>query len=108
MTSSKFSENMKSRPRFTSNDFKKLSDPEKLSLEIPFSEEEIKRAIWSCGSDKARGPDGYSFKFIKLFWDVLKEDIISFVHISPGPDIFQKVRDPVSLSDYRVPVYNIG
>lgn len=70
---------MKSRPRFTNNNCNKLSNLEKLSLEVPFSEEEIKRSIWNCGRNKAPGPNGYSFKFIKMFWDVLKEDIFSFV-----------------------------
>nr|GEU87653.1 RNA-directed DNA polymerase, eukaryota, reverse transcriptase zinc-binding domain protein [Tanacetum cinerariifolium] len=36
-------------------------------LEAVVSMEEIKTAVWDCGSNKAPGPDGYSFLFIKRF-----------------------------------------
>nr|GEX53940.1 hypothetical protein [Tanacetum cinerariifolium] len=48
-------------------------------LEVVVSIEEIKTAVWDCGSNKAPGPDGYSFLFIKRFWDLLKHDIQEFV-----------------------------
>ncbi|GJS79609.1 retrovirus-related pol polyprotein from transposon TNT 1-94 [Tanacetum coccineum] len=41
--------------------------------------DEIKAEVWDFGSQKALGPDGYSFMFIKKFWDILKHDIQSFV-----------------------------
>ncbi|GJX56798.1 RNA-directed DNA polymerase, eukaryota, reverse transcriptase zinc-binding domain protein [Tanacetum coccineum] len=44
------------------------------------SMEEVKDAVWDCGSDKAPGPDGYTFAFIKHFWDNLKTDILDFVN----------------------------
>ncbi|GKE68056.1 putative RNA-directed DNA polymerase, eukaryota, reverse transcriptase zinc-binding domain protein [Tanacetum coccineum] len=37
--------------------------------------DEIKMVVWDCGSHKAPGLDGYSFMFIKKFWDLLKHDI---------------------------------
>ncbi|GKA85666.1 putative RNA-directed DNA polymerase, eukaryota, reverse transcriptase zinc-binding domain protein [Tanacetum coccineum] len=48
-------------------------------LESMVSMDEIKVAVWDCGSQKAPKPDGYSFMFIKIFWDLLKHDIHSFV-----------------------------
>ncbi|GKB26518.1 hypothetical protein Tco_0865919 [Tanacetum coccineum] len=36
-------------------------------LETHVSLEEIKSAIWECGSNKAPGPDGFSFSFIKKY-----------------------------------------
>nr|GEW76647.1 RNA-directed DNA polymerase, eukaryota, reverse transcriptase zinc-binding domain protein [Tanacetum cinerariifolium] len=48
-------------------------------LKVVVSMEEIKTAFWDCGSNKAPGPDGYSFLFIKRFWDLLKHDIQEFV-----------------------------
>ncbi|GJV14201.1 hypothetical protein Tco_1359524 [Tanacetum coccineum] len=39
--------------------------------------DEIKMVVWDCGSHKAPGLDGYSFMFIKKFWDLLKHDIHS-------------------------------
>nr|GEV05024.1 RNA-directed DNA polymerase, eukaryota, reverse transcriptase zinc-binding domain protein [Tanacetum cinerariifolium] len=50
-------------------------------LESVVSMEEIKIAVWDCGSNKAPGLDGYSFLFIKRFWDLLKHDIQEFVVI---------------------------
>nr|GEW17456.1 RNA-directed DNA polymerase, eukaryota, reverse transcriptase zinc-binding domain protein [Tanacetum cinerariifolium] len=34
----------------------------------------------ACGSNKAPGPDGFSFAFIKKYWDLLKTDIFDFVN----------------------------
>ncbi|GJX28013.1 putative RNA-directed DNA polymerase, eukaryota, reverse transcriptase zinc-binding domain protein [Tanacetum coccineum] len=48
-------------------------------LENPFSRDEIKRAVWDCGGDRASGPDGFTFKFFTTFWDVIKADVIRFV-----------------------------
>ena len=44
-----------------------------------FLEEEVKQAVWDCGSDKSPGPDGVNFKFIKQFWQLLKPDILRFI-----------------------------
>lgn len=30
--------------------------------------EEIKNAVWACGTEKAPGFDGYNFKFIRKMW----------------------------------------
>jgi len=30
-----------------------------------FDENEIKEAVWECGSNKSPGPDGFNFSFIK-------------------------------------------
>ncbi|GJT23769.1 putative RNA-directed DNA polymerase, eukaryota, reverse transcriptase zinc-binding domain protein, partial [Tanacetum coccineum] len=34
-----------------------------------------------CGSNKAPGPDGFSFAFVKKYWDLLKKDIFEFVDL---------------------------
>jgi len=44
-----------------------------------FQEEEIKDAVWGCGSDKSPGPDGINFKFIKQFWHIIKPDVLQFL-----------------------------
>ncbi|XP_071705003.1 uncharacterized protein [Rutidosis leptorrhynchoides] len=62
-----------------SRNLKRLSSSSADSLTVPFSESDIKDVIWSCGSDKAPGPDGFSFKFVKYFWEYIKGDIIDFV-----------------------------
>ncbi|GKD87453.1 RNA-directed DNA polymerase, eukaryota, reverse transcriptase zinc-binding domain protein, partial [Tanacetum coccineum] len=37
-----------------------------VELESDVSNEEIKRAVWECGTDKAPGPDGCNSSFIAL------------------------------------------
>ncbi|GJW21390.1 hypothetical protein Tco_0032012 [Tanacetum coccineum] len=57
----------------------KLSIHDRDSLEVMVSLDEIKTAVWDCGSQKAPDPDGYSFMFIEKFWELLKHDIHTFV-----------------------------
>nr|GEV98806.1 putative RNA-directed DNA polymerase, eukaryota, reverse transcriptase zinc-binding domain protein [Tanacetum cinerariifolium] len=44
-------------------------------------EEEVKNAVWDYGSSKVPGPDGFSFAFVKKYWDDMKVDILEFVNI---------------------------
>ncbi|KAK9060509.1 hypothetical protein SSX86_021213 [Deinandra increscens subsp. villosa] len=62
-----------------SHRFRSICEASRLGLELPPSIDEVKVAVWDCGSDKAPGPDGFSFGFIKKFWDILKQDIMAFV-----------------------------
>ncbi|GJW29125.1 transposase, MuDR, MULE transposase domain protein [Tanacetum coccineum] len=48
-------------------------------LDAQFTNKEIKYAVWSCGGEKAPGPDGFTFKFIKRFWDTMGNDFIEMV-----------------------------
>ncbi|XP_076942563.1 uncharacterized protein LOC143612468 [Bidens hawaiensis] len=59
--------------------FRMLSDAERLLLEAPVTLEEIKSAVWSCGSDKSPGPDGFTIGFVKHFWDIIKGDIFEAI-----------------------------
>ncbi|GKB11683.1 putative RNA-directed DNA polymerase, eukaryota, reverse transcriptase zinc-binding domain protein [Tanacetum coccineum] len=56
-----------------------LSPSQRDFLERPFSRDEIKRAVWDCGGDRAPGPDGFTFKFFTSFWDLIQDDVVSFV-----------------------------
>ncbi|GJV87309.1 hypothetical protein Tco_1531247 [Tanacetum coccineum] len=58
-----------------------LSIHDRDSLEVMVSLDEIKMAVWDCGSQKAPDPNGYSFMFIKRFWELLKHDIHTFVDL---------------------------
>jgi hypothetical protein len=82
-------------------------------LECPFSAEEIKAAVWNCEGNKAPGPDGVNFFFIKKAWSTIGGDItrmveefyqsnllpsginISFVTLIP------KINCAVKLADFR-------
>nr|GEU62973.1 hypothetical protein [Tanacetum cinerariifolium] len=58
----------------------RLSEAESNELERRISSDEIKKAVWDCGSDKAPGPDGFIFQFLKRYWDLFKDDIELFVY----------------------------
>ncbi|GJT59524.1 RNA-directed DNA polymerase, eukaryota, reverse transcriptase zinc-binding domain protein, partial [Tanacetum coccineum] len=60
-------------------------------LEREVSKQEIKTAVWGCGTDKSPGPDGFSFGFYRHFWPVIEHDVYMavnhfFIHgeIPPG------------------------
>nr|XP_040252072.1 uncharacterized protein LOC120969066 [Aegilops tauschii subsp. strangulata] len=45
------------------------------SLDAPFTEEEIKAAVFGLPSGKAPGPDGFTADFFKHCWEVIKHDL---------------------------------
>jgi hypothetical protein len=47
------------------------------SLEAPFSEKEVRDTIGVLPSDKAPGPDGFTGKFYKCCWHIIKSDMIA-------------------------------
>ena len=53
------------RPGVGGLQFRQLSGVDAGSLILPFSQEEVKQAIWDCDSFKSPGPDGVSFGFLK-------------------------------------------
>ncbi|KAJ9568335.1 hypothetical protein OSB04_004301 [Centaurea solstitialis] len=115
----KFAENHPVRPTICSRVFKKLSTEQKEGLEVPFTEQEIKKAVWSCGYNKASGPDGFTIEFVRKFWDVVGNDFVEAIkffeqhkQIDPGSNssfisLIPKISDPLFLSDYR-PINLIG
>jgi hypothetical protein len=57
-----------SRPGVGNLPFNCLSHADGSGLTKPFSEIEVKSAVWDCDSYKSPGPDGINFGFIKEFW----------------------------------------
>ena len=49
------------------------------ALKCPFSAEEIKAVVWDCEGNKAPGPDGVNFVFIKKAWNIIGKDITRMV-----------------------------
>jgi hypothetical protein len=47
------------------------------SLEAPFSEKEVRDTIGALSSDKAPGPDGFTGKFYKYCWHIIKSDLLA-------------------------------
>ncbi|KAJ0755575.1 putative RNA-directed DNA polymerase [Helianthus annuus] len=114
-----FSEPLDLRPQVVCPNLESLSDIEAEQIIAPFSLFEIKEAVWDCDGDRAPGPDGFNFQFIKRFWDGFQNDFMrifnkfhadgainsccssSFIALIP------KVKDPGSPSDFR-PISLIG
>ncbi|KAL7607561.1 hypothetical protein Lser_V15G18040 [Lactuca serriola] len=67
------------RPKLISNLFKSLSSEHVRLLDASFTFEEVKHAVWSCGGEKAPGPNGYTFKILRSKWDLIKSDVFRFV-----------------------------
>ncbi|GJW38203.1 hypothetical protein Tco_0064048 [Tanacetum coccineum] len=70
---------------------KTISEDQSQDLEREVSKQEIKTAVWGCGTDKSPGPDGFSFGFYRHFWPVIEHDVYMavnhfFIHgeIPPG------------------------
>jgi hypothetical protein len=60
---------------FLSNIPHLLSPEDNVVLTREVTEEEIIKVIWSMGSDKAPGPDGFSIHFYKVCWNIIKRDL---------------------------------
>nr|GEX46632.1 RNA-directed DNA polymerase, eukaryota, reverse transcriptase zinc-binding domain protein [Tanacetum cinerariifolium] len=56
-----------------------LSNDQGDDLERMVTKEEVKKAVWDCGSDKSPGPDGFSFSFFRHFWSTIEKDIFEAV-----------------------------
>lgn len=52
------------RPSFGNTNVPSLAEAENNLLVVPFSEDEIKAAIWDCDNYKSPGPNGVTFSFI--------------------------------------------
>ncbi|GJW51044.1 hypothetical protein Tco_0092395 [Tanacetum coccineum] len=96
-----------------------LTSLDRDSLETHFSLDEIKIVVWDCGSNKSPGPDGFSFAFIKKYWDLIKMDIFEFVNsffvsgsMPQGANssffmLIPKTSNPISIKGFR-PISLIG
>ncbi|GJX70193.1 RNA-directed DNA polymerase, eukaryota [Tanacetum coccineum] len=99
--------------------FKKLSSEQVDDLECDVTFDEIKKAVWDCGTNKSPGPDGFSFDFIRTFWDILKHDFVNAIReffisskFPPGCNssfiaLIPKKHDAKFVKDYR-PISLIG
>jgi len=49
-------------------------------LDVPFTEAEVWNTIKQLPSDKAPGPDGFTGRFYKSCWSIIKEDVMAALH----------------------------
>nr|GEY01904.1 hypothetical protein [Tanacetum cinerariifolium] len=57
----------------------RISLEQQEDLERNVTIEEIKRAVWDCGTNKSPGPDGFTFEFFQRYWKFLENDIFAAV-----------------------------
>ena len=58
-----------------------LTNDQSATLEEEITQEEVKKAVWDCGSKKSPRPNGFTFDFFKKFWYLIGEDLsASIVH----------------------------
>ncbi|GJX92711.1 RNA-directed DNA polymerase, eukaryota, reverse transcriptase zinc-binding domain protein [Tanacetum coccineum] len=98
---------------------KTISIDQQTELEGAVSKEEVKKAVWDCGSDKSPGPDGFSFGFYRKFWTCIENDVFAAVNyfftfgdIPKGCNacfiaLIPKVHDANLVKDFR-PISLIG
>ena len=64
---------------FLSNIPSLVSEVENSELMNPFTEQEIIDVIWSMELDKAPGLDGFSFHFYRVWWSVIRKDLLRMI-----------------------------
>ncbi|GJV03364.1 RNA-directed DNA polymerase, eukaryota [Tanacetum coccineum] len=99
--------------------FQKISIDQNADLESDVSLEEIKKAVWECGTNKSPGPDGFSFEFIRKYWNIIQHDVVNAVKeffssskFPPGSNssfitLIPKSLDAKMVKDFR-PISLIG
>ncbi|GKB97733.1 putative RNA-directed DNA polymerase, eukaryota, reverse transcriptase zinc-binding domain protein [Tanacetum coccineum] len=96
-----------------------LSLEQQIDLEREVTKEELKKAVWDCGTDKSPGPDGFTFGFYRQFWPIIENDVFGAVtYFFTNADIpkgcnssfislIPKVPDANLVNDFR-PISLIG
>ncbi|RVW78875.1 LINE-1 retrotransposable element ORF2 protein [Vitis vinifera] len=57
-------------------DWAPISEESAIWLDRPFSEEEVRMAVFQLNKEKAPGPDGFTLAVYQECWDVIKEDLM--------------------------------
>ncbi|GJZ68542.1 RNA-directed DNA polymerase, eukaryota, partial [Tanacetum coccineum] len=58
---------------------KRLSSDQIDDLERIVSYDDIKSAVWDCGTNKSPSPDGFTFEFYRKYWNIIDHDIVTAV-----------------------------
>ncbi|GJR37384.1 RNA-directed DNA polymerase, eukaryota [Tanacetum coccineum] len=77
--SSLFSDHSSSRVKIDFQFPNRLKLEQVEELECSTSYDEIKKAVWDCGTNKSPGPDGFTFEFYQKYWNILDQDIVAAV-----------------------------
>jgi len=104
---------LKKKPQLNPLGFKCLSKKFFEWLEQEITMEEVKRSAWGCDGSKCPGPDGFNFKFYRLAWDFIAQDILDIVlsffrtgRLPKGINttyvtLLSKTVEPIEFKDFR-------
>jgi hypothetical protein len=107
------------RPGCENLNFRQLTLLQSGGLTKPFSEAEVKAAVWDCDNYKSPGPDEINFGFYKDFWEDLRADVMRFISefhqngkLTKGINstfiaLIPKIDSPQRLNDFR-PISLVG
>jgi hypothetical protein len=108
-----FKKRWEQRPNLNGIQFQSLSKEDNSLLLSPFSIEEVMEVVWNSDGSKCPRPDGFNFRFLKVCWDIIKGDVMEFLHEFHGSvtlpkaytasflTLIPKKDHPQTLSDYR-------
>nr|GEV22363.1 RNA-directed DNA polymerase, eukaryota [Tanacetum cinerariifolium] len=97
----------------------RLSSDQVQDLKRIVTYEEVKMAVWDCGTNKSPGPDGFSFEFYRKYWKTIDDDVFQAVrdffvngHFPRGCNssfiaLILKIQDAKFVKDFR-PISIIG
>lgn len=66
----------------TTEDVPRISDLSNLSINQPFSEEELLTSLKELNKGKTPGSDGITPEFYTTFWDLIKQDYMEVIEYS--------------------------
>ena len=58
------------------DDIPQVSNEENRLVKAPYSEEQVRKAVFLMEHNKAPGPDGFPVEFYQNFWEVIKPDLL--------------------------------
>jgi hypothetical protein len=100
-------------------DILQVTDLENEALIKPFTEEEIKSAIFQMEYNKALGPDGFPTEFYQVFWEVLKHDLMALFEEFQNGNLplyslnfgtiilLPKCKEAITIQQYK-PIYSLN
>ncbi|XP_059654736.1 uncharacterized protein LOC132301504 [Cornus florida] len=78
------------RPKLDGLPFDAFSELEREGLKLPFTEEEVPKALSSCNGDKVLGPDGFTMHFFIESWAVVRGEVMGTFQEFHSTGVFEK------------------
>ncbi|RVW89561.1 putative ribonuclease H protein [Vitis vinifera] len=88
-------------------DWVPISGESAVWLDRPFTEKEVRMAVFQLNKEKAPGPDGFTIAVYQQCWDVIKEDLMRVRHILDAVLIANEVVDEKKRSGEEGVVFKI-